>query len=590
VRLTPVLVAGGLAVGALALALAPRSPDVRVAQAPAIAAYPLPGTRTASTRTQISLRGAPISQLGAITVTGSRSGRHAGTLRAHSDGEGASFVLSKPLSPGERVTVRTALDIAGAHDGDYTFTVGRRPPPHPTRPAEPSNVGRGAVSRYVTRPDLAPPAVEVTTREPGRAPGLVFVAPKGGRGQDGPMILDDAGHVVWFKPAGNREEATDFRVQTLFGRPVLTWWQGRLIGGEGRGEGVIYDDRYRPVQRVRAGNGYQADLHEFTITPQGTALLAIYDPVRQDLRSVGGSRHGIATEAVVQEIDIKTGLVLFEWHSIGNIALSESYEPVPKGSGQWDYVHLNSIALDADGDFILSARHTSSVLALDRATGRIAWRLGGKRSSFRLGDGAGFDFQHDARPQPDGTLTIYDNSTKTSRGNQSRGITLRLDEQRRTATLVKALTHPRRLLSATQGSVQALPGGGTFIGFGSQRWFSGYDAGGRLVFDAHLARGNDTYRAYRLPWTGRPVSPPRIVARRGSGAGMTVRASWNGATGVARWQLLAGSSRGALAVVSTKDSEGFETAISAPRAPYVAMRALDAQGTPLATSPTVSPR
>ena len=264
------------------------------AHAATVSAYPLPGTRTAGAQTQISLRGAPPAALGDIVVTGSRSGRHTGRLRPHSDGIGASYVLTKPLRAGERVTVRTGLDIAGARDGDYGFTVARRPPKPPTRPAELSNVGTGLVQRFVTRPDLVPPAVDVTTSRPGTAPGMVFVAPKAGRGQDGPMILDGAGHVVWFKPAGNREEAADFRVQTYQGRSVLTWWQGRLVGGEGRGEGVIYDEHYRPVRRVRAGNGFSADLHEFELTPQGTALLLSYDRVKMDLRPYRrvARRHG----------------------------------------------------------------------------------------------------------------------------------------------------------------------------------------------------------------------------------------------------------------------------------------------------------
>ena len=587
-------VGGLVAVVGIALVLATGRADTprpaRTATVlPVVAAYPLPGTRTAATHTQISLRGAPPDQLGEIEVSGSRSGRHDGTLEAHSDGQGASYVLKKPFLRGERVTVRTTLNIPGARDGEYSFTVGRRPPTKATRPAELPSVGNGAVQHFQTRPDLIPPAVAVTTRKPGRHPGYVFLGPKGGHGQDGPMILDDAGHVVWFKPAGNREEATDFRVQQYQGKPVLTWWQGRLLGGEGRGEGVIYDQHYKPVQRVRAGNGYQADLHEFTITPHGTALLAIYDAVRADLSSVGGPRDGTVVEGIVQEIDIKTGLVMFEWHSYGNVALAESYEPPPKGSGQWDYLHLNSVALDNDGDFVISMRHTSSVMKLDRTTGRIEWRLGGKRSDFKLGAGARFDYQHDARPQPDGTLTVYDNSREGIR-TQSRAITLRPDTQQHTATLARALTHERKLLSATQGSVQALPDGGAFVGFGSQRWFSEYDADGKLVFDGRIAAGNDTYRAYRFQWTGTPDSRPRIVARRGTGDSMTVRASWNGATGVTRWQLLAGSAPNALTPVTTVGSAGFETTITATRRPYVAMRALDANGAELSTSPTVRPR
>ncbi len=272
------------------------------------------------------------------------------------------------------------------------------------------------------------------------------------------MIVDDFGELVWFNAIGNRELATDFRVQTYQGQPVLTWWQGRLIGGEGRGEGVIYDTSYRPVRRVRAGNGCSADLHEFELTPQGTALLLIYDAVRRDLRHVGGSRRGVVVQAVVQEIDIATGLVLFEWHSLGNIGLSESHERVPKRSGQWDYVHANSVALDGSGDFIVSARHTSSVLRISRATGRILWRLGGSRSDFRMGEGTRFWNQHDARPQPDGTLTLFDNSAPPPQREASRAITLRLDTARKTATLVQALKHPENLLVRHPGRRAAAAG------------------------------------------------------------------------------------------------------------------------------------
>ena len=163
----------------------------------------------------------------------------------------------------------------------------------------------------------------VSKREPGRTPGLIFLGPKGGHGQDGPMILDDQGRIIWFHPAANREEATDFRVQTYKGRPALTWWQGRLSGGEGRGEGVIYSENYRPLTRVRMGNGLAADLHEFELTPQGTALLLAYDTVYRP--------EGRVTQAVVQEVELDSGLVRFEWHSVGHIATAESFTAQPEG-------------------------------------------------------------------------------------------------------------------------------------------------------------------------------------------------------------------------------------------------------------------
>ncbi len=551
------------------------------AQAPVLSTYPVPGMNTATTRTQLSFRGAPREALGTIVVDGSRSGRHRGTLRAHSDGNGASFVPDRPFGPGERVRVRTRLRIQGAKDGDYSFDVGRRPPLPRTRPAELATVGNGEVQRFATRLDLVPPAVTVTAREEGRAPGFVFLAPKSGRGHDGPMIIDDFGRPVWFKPIPNRELATDFRVQSYGGRPVLTWWQGRLSGGDGRGEGVIYDDTYRAVRRVRMGNGLYADLHEFELTPQGTALLIAYDAVRRS--------EGIVLQAVVQEIDVATGLVLFEWHSLGNIALSETHTERPSRRARWDYMHLNSVALDGHGDFIVSARATDAVYRISRVTGRVVWRLGGKRSDFKLGPGASFSLQHDARPQPDGSLTIFDNSRRGTR-EASRGITVVVDERRKTATLRQAVAHPTGVLSSTQGGVQALPGGNVFVGWGSQRFFSEYDAQGRLVFAGQLARGNDNYRAYRFPWTGRPASPPKALAER-RGDRIAVQVSWNGSTNVARWQMLAGRSANALAPVTSAAREEFETAFTGgTRGPFVAVRALDAAGVEVGRSATLRVR
>ena len=260
----------------------------------------------------------------AVRVTGSRSGRHGGqparALRRQRrelrrrEGVPAGRAGHRPLARADlrlhdRPPARAADGRVRAScraSGAAACSASRRAPTW-RRPRSPS------------------PAVTE-----GRAPGLIFLGAKSGRGQDGPMIVDEFGNLVWFNAIGNRELATDFRVQSYQGKPVLTWWQGRLIGGEGRGEGVIYDTSYRPVRRVRAGNGMSADLHEFELTPQGTALLLIYDAVRRDLRHVGGSRRGVAVQAVVQEIDIATGLVLFEWHSLGNIGLSESHEQVPE--------------------------------------------------------------------------------------------------------------------------------------------------------------------------------------------------------------------------------------------------------------------
>ena len=560
------------------------------ARAASLSAYPLPDTRTASPKTQISFRGAPPAQLGTITVTGSRSGRHTGTLKSHSDGQGASFVPSKAFTPGERVTIRTSLDLAGATGGDFAFTIAKSARQPPARKQPGTDVGNGTVQSYASRPDFTPAAFTVSTAQPGVAPGLVFLTPAGGRGQEGEMIVDDAGHLVWFKPVPTGEISSDLRVQTYEGKPMLTWWQGSLIVGDGRGEGEIYDQSYRRVATVRAGNGYSTDLHEFQLTPRGTALVISYNRVPRNLSAYGGSDHASVVDNVIQEVDIKTGLVEFEWHSLGNVGLDESEVPAPKQRGaEWDYMHMNSVEETADGDLLVSARNSWGVYKIDRATGKVDWRLGGKKPSFKMGAGTAFAFQHDARELPDGTITLFDDSASPPQRKHSRAIDITIDTASKTATLKSALTHPRGLLTATQGSAQALGNGDTFVGWGSQRWFSEFSPSGELLFDGHLATGNASYRAYRLPWTGQPAEAPRAVASTKSGT-VTARASWNGATGVARWQLLAGPSAAAMSPVADAPSAGFETPVSAATAqPLVAMRALDATGNVLASSAPVKP-
>jgi hypothetical protein len=550
--------------------------------------YPVPGTLTASAKTQISFRGGDAAAIGAVTVKGSQSGTHTGTLKPHSDGLGASFVPAKAFTAGEKVTITTAGQVVGVANGDFSFTIGESTG-RKNRPVESPKVGSGTVQGFKTRRDLAPPSLTVTTNKPGTAPGLVFLAPKGGRGQDGPMIVDNGGKLVWFKPMQGKL-AADFRVQTYDGQPVLTWWEGLLYGGDGDGVGQILDQTYTPIATVRAGNGYSFDIHEFTITPQNTALVLAYERYKRDLRPWGGRKDARIVDNIVQEIDLKTGLVLFEWHSFGNVSPADSLTPAPTENGfEWEYFHANAIDLDTDGNFLVSGRNVSTIYKIDRATGKIIWRLGGKHSDFKLGPGVRFDFQHSIRRQPDGTLKLFDNSAAPPKRKTSRVITIRLDEQAKTATLVNAFTHPAKLLSSSQGNVERLPNGNEFVGWGSQRYFTEFSPTGEVLFDGHLAKGNDNYRAFRYEFSGRPNTPPKAVATAENGR-ITATVSWNGATDVARWELLAGADANALAPVGSATRAGFETTITAKStAAVIAMRAYDAAGTVLGTSPAITP-
>src|SRR5215216_1765204 len=213
---------------------------------------------------------------------------------------------------------------------------------HHSLPARPNEV-----RNFRTRPELSPPAIEITDQAHNTTPGYIFIASKKGAGQDGPMIVDELGQLVWFS---KNRYATDFKVQRYRGEPVLTWWEGRVVTGHGVGEYVIFDGSYREIARVRAGNGYRGDLHEFSITPRNTALLTVYVPTRTDLSPIGGLKDGMVWEGIAQELDIATGEVLFEWRSLEHVGVEESYydEPPDDPDTPLDYFHINSIDIDFD--------------------------------------------------------------------------------------------------------------------------------------------------------------------------------------------------------------------------------------------------
>src|SRR5205807_5189499 len=174
--------------------------------------------------------------------------------------------------------------------------------------------------------------------------------------------------------------AADLRVQRYRGKPVLTWWEGYSGAGLGEGEDVIDDGSYRTLAVIHAANGLSADLHEFEITPQNTALITAYYPVLWNASSVHGSTRQIVLDSVVQEIDVKTGLLLFQWDSLDHVPLGDSYEPVPSSAGApLDYFHVNSLEPTSSGELIISGRNTWAAYDVDRP-GRAVWTLGGTHS------------------------------------------------------------------------------------------------------------------------------------------------------------------------------------------------------------------
>jgi hypothetical protein len=562
----------------------------------AVTVSPAPDTLDASFLTQISFLGVPAADIVNLTVVGSRSGPHSGRLLAYSQDDGASFLPSKPFTQGEVVTVHGVLRrLTSTTPFAWRFTVAEvdtvshsletpPPPPPPPKPSE--------LQHFLSRPDLQPPAVAVTMSTGSQAPGDIFLAPYAGPGQYGPMVLDGTGALVWFKPVPAGARAADLRVQEYEGHPVLTWWQDPLLAAGQRDAGiVIANSSYQDIAIVRAGNGFQPDLHAFDITPQGTALFTVYDAIRCNLSAYGGPANGAVADTLFQEIDLRTGLVRFEWHALDHVALAASYMPVGHGgtpTSPWDYFHINAVS-EPGGALLVDSRNTWAAYDVNPRNGEVLWTLGGKHSSFTMSSGASPAWQHDAREQPDGTISFFDNGGTPRVHPQSRVIVLALNRQKMTATLTSSFTHSTPLLAPSQGDFQPLTGGNWFVGWGQEPYFSEFSPEGKLLFDAHLPALYQSYTVLKYPWAGDPTQLPQLAVRRGSHSGIVVYVSWNGATAVTQWRLLAGASARSLAPLTTVPRGGFETAIATSTTPrYVAVQALDAQAQVLLTSAAIA--
>ena len=475
----------------------------------------------------------------------------------------------------------------------------RSPAPAPA-PGQASGPGAtqtpapGAVHSYVSRTDLRPPVLSVgVSGSPSGVPPYVFLGNKAYLGppvgQPGLLIARQDGEIAWFKPVTDRQQVMNFNVQSYKGKPVLTWWQGKIGGAFGKGTCYIADSSYSVIATVKAGHGLQADMHEFNLTDQGTALITAYRQRSADLSALGGKTSGAVWSGVVQEIDIATGDVVFQWDSLDHVPVTETRQPLTGGTPgrPFDYFHINSVAVAPDGDLLVSARDTWTVYKIGRRDGMIGWRLGGTKSDFTIGAGARFYWQHHARAHGKDLLTVFDNGSSPAREPQSRGLLLRLDTPGKHVTLEHAYTHPAGLLADNQGSIQLLPGNRVFVGWGAEPYFTGYDADGSVLLNGQLPVGDQSYRAFTADWAGHPADRPAVVVKTNPANGSAAYVSWNGATEVATWRVHAGKRDSSLSTVATQPRTGFETVIAAnSTGPYFAVTAHDSVGKLLGQSAT----
>jgi Arylsulfotransferase (ASST) len=461
---------------------------------------------------------------------------------------------------------------------------------------QPATVSVDEVQSFVSRPDLQPPAVKINTYSQGwedASPQYIFLATKGymgpAPGQPGLMVLDRYGHLIWFKPT---QSPFNFDVQTYKGQPTLTWWQGKVGPGLGYGEGQMANSEYITTKTIQAGHGLQADLHELLITSAGTALITAYQTTTTNLSSVGGPSKGPVYNCHAQEIDLTTGKVLMDWNSLSHVPVTESYAGVPSGKEKgtpMDYFHINSIQVMQNGNLLISARNTCALYQVDRSTGKVLSRINGKKSDFTMGAGSQFYWQHHAVPHSNGLLTVFDDGGSPPEEKQSRGLLLFVDTKAKHVSLKQAYLNPAGFMAANQGSMQLLGDGRTFIGWGNQPYFSEFAPNGTLLMDGELPLNVQSYRAFTYDWTGRPSQPPQAAVRADPAGGFIVYASWNGATEVQKWAVLAGNTASRLEPAGSQDWSDFETAIAVnSNGPKFCVVALDSTGKELGRSSVIS--
>jgi Arylsulfotransferase (ASST)/FlgD Ig-like domain len=342
------------------------------------------------------------------------------------------------------------------------------------------------------------PDLHITTVDHPDA-GYLFLAKESGNSRY-LMILDNDGFPAYFRSSVGL--VRDFKKQP---NGLLTFYDRSSAPGVF----VAMDSTYSVVDQWSPGAGFsEIDSHDFQILPNGHVLLFYYDAQPVDMSAIvsGGDPKAVVTGLVIRELDAAHNVV-FEWESWDHYSITDA-ATLDLTAPSIDYVHCNSVELDADGNILISSRHLDEITKIDRTTGDIIWRMGGSRNEFTLiGDTQWFTRQHSVRRTPSGTLTVFDNGN-LSTPQESRALEYEIDEGNKTATLVWEYRHMPALYAAFTGSVQRLPNGNTMISWGNLGVVTEARPDGTTAFEMSFAAAGDrTYRAFRFPWTGLAAAP-----------------------------------------------------------------------------------
>jgi hypothetical protein len=512
---------------AFAICIAPiAGPDLAAATSGLPLAYvsPMPGATNVLRETNVIVRPGGIvdaaslrtvsegGQGSTITVEGSLSGDHAGRLTLSDDRRTLHFRPDVPFLSSEEVRIRIGAGLRTDKQGEippteFAFTVAG-----PEREALrdlrapvaeedlagladlPSASARGDPSAVATADPLPPdfPVIEATVT--GKTtPGRIFLTNLDLSNAYAPsylLILNDDGTPYWYRRMPSR--TLDFKMQV----------DGRLsYFDRSTGAHMVLDSTYTLVDSFRCGNGYTTDFHDFVLLPDGHALIMSYDPQIVDMSQIvpKGRPDAIVFGLVIQELD-REKEVVFQWRSWDHFQITDAIG-APLGGRTVDYVHGNSIDADPEGNLLISSRHLDEVTKIDRETGEITWRLGGKNNQFAfVNDPIGFSHQHSARFLTNGNITLFDNGVfRTPRF--SRAVEYAIDEKKKTATLVWEHRHDPDVFGIATGNVQRLPSGNTLIQWGTTTpTLNEVTPDGRVVSELSFEQGVFAYRAFRFEW------------------------------------------------------------------------------------------
>jgi len=369
-----------------------------------------------------------------------------------------------------------------------------------------------------------------------------------------------------------------------------------------------------------------------------TFLQAVYQLKPKDLRPWEGIKEGWVLDGCFQEIKVDSGLPVFQWCGLDHMDIDNTllylhsqntnYSEGIGGKGviqdAWDWMHMNAISKNTEGDYLVSARHLSQIFKVagknnvhGAQPGTVLWQLGGKRNDFTMQDDWSFSRQHMVRvlktTAEEETLSVFNNGWVIRNKNgltdhASSGQVMIVNNRTMTARLTHEYIHPHAdqgfeaSLTMAAGSMEVQPNGGAVVGWGTLPELTEYAEDGEVLFHAFYNNHSGyNYRSYKREWVGKPQYPPKMVAysrtckNDAETSPLMAYVSWNGATEVTAWRFYVSTTtrKGPWIPGGTFPRDGFETAADltyavkatlAHFAPYVYVEALDASGAVLGST------